>query len=126
VADKLKLQCKDCGRVFYNEERKDLCFPCFNLKKYREACKLPYKPGDIKSNANSLGQRDSKAAELKPSISHTAVETLGFDDEAALLESCWDRVHEFKRKPNAEQAASLCGMLFISLSKTMHIKEMRR
>jgi hypothetical protein len=112
----------DCGRLFEDEGYRTLCFQCFNLKRYKEATKLPFK-------ANSLGQRDSGVAELKPSnlcSSPDATKTLGFSDEAALLESCWVKVHEFKLKPSEEQAASLCGMLFISLSKTQHIKEMKR
>lgn len=120
MEEKLKLKCRECGRVFYGECFKELCFPCFNLKKYREATKLGF------VSANSLGQRDSEAAELKPSNELTAAKTTGFSDEAALLESCWVRVQGFTPAPSESAATSLAATLFISLSKTQHIREMRR
>ena len=124
--EKLTLKCVDCGRVFFNDEPVKLCFPCFNLKKYQDATKLPFKV-----NANSLGLSDSERAESKPSnlVTPTAygeAKTLGFEDEACLLELMWRRVHEFKPTPSEEQAASLTATLFIDVTKGARFDRIKR
>lgn len=124
---RLTLKCKDCGRVFYNDAFKDLCFPCFNLKRYRDSTKLP-------CSSNSLGKSDSERAELKPPnlLPTTEAETTGFENEARLLESkemmanLWAWANTLEPKPPEEQAASLAATVFIDVTKDKRFDRIKR
>ena len=111
-------RCVDCGAV--NNNGMPRCPQCWGRARDAERLKA-------KGNANfscSPGTSGS-AVDSKPSDSVGGL-IAGFEGEAALLEKCWRKVHDFEPVPTGEQATSLAASLFISLEKNQRFERIRR